>query len=181
METMKMNLETTKNKMPKKARIFFDKLQNYLDTKVYYYGSIQRFDYLPECSDIDAAIFTDNFESTILKLQNFLNVKKKDSFKKFIIKLDAFNNIAFGYKIKYEDKDDVFTAEIAIYNVKDKKKALEEQITKCDIPNYVSFLLYILKNLYYRFHVLPFNVFFSLKKFCLNELVNGKDSEYIIL
>ena len=181
MEKTKMNLAITKNNMPKNARIFFDKLQNYLDTKVYYYGSIQRFDYLPECSDIDAAVFTDNFESTILKLQHFLNVKKKDSFKKFIIKLDAFNNIAYGYKIKYEDKDDTFTAEIAIYNIKDKKKALEEQITKCDIPIYISILLYILKNLYYRFHILPFNVFFSLKKFCLNILVNGKQSEYILL
>ena len=173
-------METTKNNMPEGAQKFFTKLQNYLDTKIYYYGSIQRFDYIPESSDIDVSIFTDNFDNTILKLQHFLNVKRSN-FKKFILRLECCNKVAYGYKIKYIDTHDKFTAEIAIYNVKDKQDSLKEQLIKCDIPNYVSFLLYILKTLYYRFHILPFNIFISLKRYCINILVNGKQTEYILL
>jgi len=173
-------METTKNNMPESAQKFFTKLQNYLDTKIYYYGSIQRFDYIPESSDIDAAIFTDNFNSTILKLQHFLN-EKRSNFKKFILRLECCNKVAYGYKIKYLDKYDKFTAEIAIYNIKIKEDALKEQLVKCDIPSYISFLLYILKTLYYRLQILPFNVFISLKRYFINILVNGKDTEYILL
>ena len=173
-------METTKNDMPENAKIFFTKLKNYLDTPIYYYGSIQRFDYISERSDIDAAIFTDNFNSTILKMQNFLN-EKRSSFKKFLLRLECCNTVAYGYKIKYEDKHGKFIAEIAIYNEKIKQEALKEQLVKCDIPFYISFLLYILKTLYYRFKILPFNVFISLKRYCINILVNGKDTEYILL
>jgi predicted nucleotidyltransferase len=69
-------METTKNKMNPFAEKFFKKLSDYLDTKIYFYGSIQRNDYFPNSSDIDADIFTDNESSIINKLQNFLGVKK---------------------------------------------------------------------------------------------------------
>ena len=69
-------METTKNKMSHFAEKFFHKLKNYLDTKLYYYGSIQRNDYFPNSSDIDVDIFTDNEQSTITKLQNFLHPMK---------------------------------------------------------------------------------------------------------
>ena len=53
-------METTKNEMSPYAKQFFDKLSKYLDNKFYFYGSIQRLDYFPEYSDIDADLFTDN-------------------------------------------------------------------------------------------------------------------------
>lgn len=173
-------MENTKNNMPENAQKFFTRLQNYLDTTIYYYGSIQRFDYISDCSDIDAAIFTENFDSTILKLQNFLN-EKRSSFKKFVLRLECCNKVAYGYKIKYQDKYDTFTAEIAIYSEKIKDSALKEQLGKCDIPFYVSLLLYILKTLYYRLQIIPFKTFISLKRYCINILVNGKDTDYILL
>ena len=67
-------METTKNKMPEYNNIFFEKLKNYLDTKLYFFGSVQRPDYFQKGSDIDVAIFTDNIKSTVTKLQSFLNV-----------------------------------------------------------------------------------------------------------
>ena len=66
-------METTKNELSPYSKTFFKKLSNYLDTKIYYFGSIQRNDYFPKSSDIDIDIFTDNEKSTILKLQNYLN------------------------------------------------------------------------------------------------------------
>ena len=58
-------METTKNIMPEYNRIFFEKLKNYLDMKIYFFGSIQRDDYFPKNSDIDVALFTHNIKSTI--------------------------------------------------------------------------------------------------------------------
>ena len=53
-------METTKNELPYKLKRFFYKLENDLDTKLYFYGSIQRNDYVAGKSDIDVSIFTDN-------------------------------------------------------------------------------------------------------------------------
>ena len=79
-------METTRNELPPYAKEFFYKLSNYLDTKIYFYGSVQRPDYFPASSDIDVDIFTDNESSTISKLQYFLGVEKF-KFKKFLYKL----------------------------------------------------------------------------------------------
>jgi len=69
-------METTKNKLPENYNIFFNNMSNYLDTKIYYYGSVQRQDYLYNSSDIDIDIFTENELSTIYKLIHFLDIKK---------------------------------------------------------------------------------------------------------
>jgi predicted nucleotidyltransferase len=69
-------METTKNKLSPYATTFFNKLGNYLDTKLYFYGSIQRDDYFTNDSDLDVAIFTDNTSSMLSKMINYFNIKK---------------------------------------------------------------------------------------------------------
>ena len=95
-------METTKNIMPEYNNIFFDKLKNHLDLKIYFFGSVQRDDYFPKDSDIDVAIFTDNIKSTIFKLQSFLH-KDYNDFKKFVWKLNNDNRLVKGYKIMYKE------------------------------------------------------------------------------
>jgi len=80
-------METTKNKLTHQEEVFFNKLSNYLDTQLYFFGSIQRDDYLPKSSDIDVDIFTENENSTITKMMNFLNVERS-KFKKIIWKIN---------------------------------------------------------------------------------------------
>ena len=77
-------METTKNELPQYAKQFFTKIGIYLDTPIYYFGSVQRDDYFPGLSDIDVAIFTDNnIKSLIIKLQTFLS-KDYNEFKSFV-------------------------------------------------------------------------------------------------
>ena len=76
-------METTKNQLTPYESNFFNKLKIYLDTPLYFYGSIQRDDYKSGYSDIDIDIFTENMNSTIVKLQNFFN---SNQYKKIIIK-----------------------------------------------------------------------------------------------
>jgi hypothetical protein len=67
---------------------------------------------------------------------------------------------------------------MAIYDEKIKEEVLMEKRSKNNIPDYVCVLLYIIKLLHYKWKILPFDVFYQLKKICLNYLVEGKD--YII-
>jgi hypothetical protein len=172
-------METTKNELPPYAKQFFHRLGNYLDNKIYFYGSIQRNDFFPESSDIDTEIFTDNESSTIIKLQNFLGVKRYE-FKKFIYKLHKTNKIVYGKKIKYNDPKNNFKTEISIYHEKDKHDVLTEHNSKVLLPFYVSFLLIFLKMLYYNIGILPKNIYIFLKKFVMNYMVEGEDVEFIV-
>ena len=67
-------MNAIRDDFPKDIKIFFKQLQNYLDTDIYFYGSVNRTDYVPGKSDIDVAIFTDNEYSVITKLQHFLKI-----------------------------------------------------------------------------------------------------------
>jgi hypothetical protein len=172
-------MENTKNKMPEFAENFFKKLGNYLDTKIYFFGSIQRADYFPGSSDIDADIFTDNENSTLLKMQNFLGVKRHE-FKKFVYRLHKTKKMVHGYKIQYHDKIHNFSTEISIYNEKVKDFVLQEHLSKIDLPFYISILLIILKTLYYQFGILPKPVYYFFKKLIMNYMVEGMDTEFIM-
>jgi len=172
-------METTKNELPPYAKQFFYKLKSYLDTQIYYYGSIQRNDYFPQSSDIDVDVFTDNESSTISKLQTFLGVEKF-KFKKFVYNLHKSNKIVYGKKIKYEDKKNNFTTEISIYLNKDKEGVLLEHNSKRILPIYVSYLLIFLKTIYYKLGILPNNIYIYFKNILMDHMITGKKSEFII-
>lgn len=171
-------METTKNKLPVFAEHFFKKLGDYLDTKIYYYGSIQRSDYFPDSSDIDVDIFTENENSTITKLQHFLKIDRNE-IKKFIYKLNKTKKVVHGYKIKYTDETNNFSTEISIYNEKNKQEVLLEHLSKTDLPFYISILLVILKTLYYKFQILPSSVYYFFKKIIMNYMVEGQDTQFV--
>jgi len=171
-------METTRNELSPYAKNFFYKLSTYLDTKIYFYGSVQRCDYFPLSSDIDVDIFTDNESSTITKLQIFLGVEKY-KFEKFLYKLHKTNKIVYGKKIKYEDKENNFSTEISIYSENEKTNVLEEHNSKTNLPFYISFMLMFLKYFYYNLGIIPKQIYKYLKRFVMNYMVEGQDVEFI--
>jgi predicted nucleotidyltransferase len=171
-------METTRNEPSPYASFFFKKLGTYLDTKIYYFGSIQRNDYFPKSSDIDIDIFTENESSTISKLQNFLGLQKAE-FKKFVYKLHKTNKVVYGHKVKYKDEVNLFSVEISIYNEKNKKDVLIEHNSKIVLPFYISCMLVLLKYLYYTIGILPKGIYKYSKKIIMNYMVEGEDDEFI--
>jgi hypothetical protein len=171
-------METTKNKLPPFAQSFFKKLSIYLDTPIYFYGSVQRNDYFLKYSDIDVDIFTNNENSLVNKIQNFLNISKQD-FKKFVYKLHITKELVNGIKIKYEDIDNNFSTDISIYNKKYKESVLIEHNSKVQLPFIISTLIIILKFIYYQLNILPSEMYLSIKKFLMNFCVEGKDVEFV--
>jgi hypothetical protein len=173
-------METTKNKLSPFAEDFFNKMRNYLDNKLYFYGSIQRYDYFPESSDIDVDIFTDNENSTIIKIQNLLGVERNE-FKKIIYRLQKTNKVVHGHKIKYEDEENDFTCELSIYNENIKEEILKEHVSKTNFPYYITALLVILKTLYYKIEIMPTFLYFYFKNLILNMAIReGKPTDFIL-
>lgn len=173
-------METTKNEMSEYGKFFFTNLSNYLETKIYYYGSIQRYDFYPNSSDIDVDIFTDNINSTKQKIINFLEIKNYE-IKRFVYKLKTSNKLVYGYKVKYENPINFFSTEISIYNENDKFDVLKEHNNKINLPIYVTILLVILKFMYYSLGIIPKDTFKTIKHFIINNLIDGEAAEFVTI
>ena len=172
-------METTNNEISPYARRFFSRLSNYLDTKLYFFGSVQRYDYF-QSSDIDVDIFSDNLESTLSKMRNFLHVKKEE-FKKIIWRLKTKNKVITGYKIMYLQPEHNFAAEFSIYEEKYKDDILSIHKSKSSIPFYATFILIIVKFLYYTLNIIPSSLYSSCKKFFLNGGIGRIDEEFVVI
>lgn len=173
-------METTINKLPPYAENFYRCLNNYLGTNVYFYGSIQRADYFPEDSDIDVAIFTDNVPSIINKLSTFLK-KKKNEFRRFVIKPINSNQIAIGHKCMHVEKENNFKTEFSIYDEKYKVDVLKEYNIKNNLPFYSVFLLQILKFVYYKLNIISYDLYAHLKDIAINKLTGLNNGSFVIL
>ena len=171
-------METTKNKLTPYEEYFFNNLRYYLDTPLYFYGSIQRADYKSQQSDIDVDIFTDNEKDIMLKLQNLLNIEKNE-FKRVVYKVDKLNVVAYGYKTKYVDEKNKLSVEIAIFNIKYKKAILYEHKGKFDLPYVLSLILIFFKFLHYDLCILPLNYYRKIKKFFINNCYDNSESEFV--
>jgi len=169
----------TKNKLPKNTIQFYEELSNYLDTKIHFYGSVQRDDYFPNHSDIDVVIFTDNEKSTIEKLKHFLNAEK-GKVKKVFWKLRT-NRFVRGHKIKYVDKETNFQTEFSIYNVTYKDDVLKNHMEKTVIPYYATILLMIIKFLYYKIPLLSKSIFLYLKNKILSVGIGLPEEDFIVI
>jgi hypothetical protein len=165
--------------LPRNIKDFFYNLKNYLDTELYFYGSINRSDYIHGKSDIDLAIFTDNEYSIINRLQHFLHAQKSD-FKKVIWKLEG--HMIYGFKIKCDPNLlDGAECEIAIYN-NDFKDILKYEFQRNDnVPIFLFIILYILKFFHYTIPIIPKNIYVKIKRIMFNKIMNKKDSEFLLI
>jgi len=161
--------------LPENVKKFFKSLAYYLDTDLYFYGSVMRSDYIPGKSDIDVAVFTDNESSVMSKLQHFLHVKRSD-FDKVLWKLNG--TMIYGYKIKVER----INSEIAIYNNEFKDIIISDfKIPLTNKTILTTILLYLLKLFYYQVPLIPSAKYIQLKRYILNEMMVKKESVFFIM
>ena len=159
-------MEYTKNKLPIKTQEFLNKMKEYLDTKLYFYGSVQRLDFFPNKSDIDICIFTDNTQTMIHKLSSFLHIDKKRIKKIFLNIKNNLNRyeIVYCYKGVYKNPKLNLILEITVCNEKYKKNILLNNYIKgINISVYIVFLLFILKFIYYYLNIIPFKYYNKYK------------------
>lgn len=173
-----MNINSLPNNVPKYIKDFFHNINDYLDTELYFYGSITRGDYIPDKSDIDVMIFTDNEYSTISKLQQILHAKRK-KFRKVVWKLNG--QMIYGYKIETLELTGI-QSEIAIYNTNFKELLMGELLRPLKNQNpIINLLLYILKFLYYKIEIIPNEQYKWLKRKLLNDMMGQSNSKFLLI
>jgi hypothetical protein len=186
METIHKN-----NRLSEHASDFFNRLRNYLDTKLYFYGSILRTDYLPGQSDIDVDIFTDNEAQIISQMSAFLHIPKQ-KFKKIILRSSSSklnnnlfqngspsSNLIHGHKVTYYDMDNSLKVEFSIYNEKNKREILMVHLSKSNLPIHASFLLWILKILFYHLQLISTENYRFLKHNTLSLLIGIPETDFV--
>jgi len=174
-------MDYTKHKLSRRARDFFHRLSDYLDTKLLFYGSIQRDDYVEGSSDIDVAVFCENPSSTMSKMEHFLKVPRRD-FKKFVWRLYVVKDrVVYGHKFHYENAEEGVNAEFTIYDEKFKDDVLREHLGKIVLPFYCSWFLIFIKCLYYQMGILPKSWYNYLKKKTLSRGLGRPDDQFLVL
>ena len=168
-------MEYTKNKIPDDIQNVINKFKKYIDTNIYYYGSVQRDDYFINNSDIDILIFTDNTEAMIHKVSHFFHIKKKNIRK---IVWNYNNKLIQAYKVMYYSNNPNFRLEIIISDEKYKKKILDYQrMPIYNMTFYISLLLIILKYFYYNWQILPSSYYKYYKQIIFNH-IRGEESSF---
>jgi predicted nucleotidyltransferase len=171
-------MNTIPSVLPMNLQTYFINLKNYLDTELYFYGSVVRGDYIKNKSDIDLCIFTDNEQSILNKLKFYFHIQSKD-IKKVIKKSQHDDLILYGYKIKFI-VDDV-KCEIHVYNENFKNNLLNEMQAPLRSPFYANIFLYILKFFYYIIPILSKNSYISIKKYYINNFIKFDNTLYFVL
>lgn len=153
------------NKMTESQIEFIQKLKANVSQDLHIYGSITRFDYIPQKSDIDLDIFSENIPSTISTLCAILDIPK-EKIKSIILKLNEI--VVKGHKLSYKNPIDNSAFEISIYNSKDKLLILDDHKTDDRMPFYIVGILFVIKFLYYIVGILPNSVYKRCKQFLMN-------------
>ena len=173
-----MELNSVKKKLSKKSKQYLSTFSEYLDIPFYYFGSILRDDYVAGASDVDIDIFTDNEESTIAKILNYLNMPQCQVKKVIWILRDK--TTTYGYKIQ-QTLDDLNIFEYSIYNKRFKDKILSEHRGKIILPVYISLCLKLLKTLYYTLHIISNKTYAETKRFMLSYGLGQSDEDKFLV
>jgi hypothetical protein len=122
-----MELEDIKTKLNKNQYNYFLGLEEQIELPLYFIGSITRSDYLPDKSDFDIEIFTDNILSTKLKVEYLFNSQDKPG---KIIYFYVNNQPVSGLKYYFKDKTRDIKFDFAVYNNECKELLLHQRKKK---------------------------------------------------
>ncbi len=167
--------DAIQKRLSENQKIFFNKLTNYIEDEIHFYGSIRRFDYIPGKSDIDVDIFTDNENSLIYKLCDLLHFKKND-FRRVVYKING--RIVNGYKCKYDNPENDIMVEMSIYDKNIRDVVIEQHDKASKLPFVVLLFLYILKYFYYKFGIISDDTYKKCKHYLMHM---SSERNFIIL
>jgi len=171
-------LENIRYKLREKDYYFLKNIQMYIDNELYFYGSVARYDYFPEKSDIDIIIITENVDSTIKQLQNHLNISK-DAIERIVNHMDN-KSMSYAYKINYSNLDNDLALEIFIYDEKYREMIINDIEKKNNLPIYIVIVLCILKVLSYYLRIIPDDAYKYIKNSINNLYLYNTTQKHMI-
>ena len=135
------NMEDIRDRLGEYKYNYFNSLQNYLETELYFFGSIKRVDYFSNASDIDIIVITDNVKSILSKIQTYLNISKDNTQKIFQQHSVYDKGIITGYKIKYKNDENNIEFDLLIYDEKFRNIVLQNINNINNFPLYMIIIL----------------------------------------
>lgn len=165
------SLTKTKNKLPEHVQSFLKRIQKEFHVVFYYFGSIQRDDYLLGLSDIDIDVFPKNKSAKdfAIHLANYLHLPVL-KIKKIQWQIPINNQIITGYKFKYTFHENL-KIEFSVYPESSKLFVLYHHAQKLILPFWISWLLILLKILFYKYNLISSDFFFSTKRFLMSSAI----------
>lgn len=174
-------MQSTKNPLSLQEEVFLKGAQSQINLPFYYFGSIQRQDYLPGYSDIDVDIFTPNVEDSLKKIEDYcrqLSPERIRSPKKIVWKLQS-GRIVYGRKYHYRDSS--VNVEFSIYPSQYQSAVLHDHLLKMDLPWYCILLLLIWKTFFYQLPLFSLDTYRWLKKKTMTFCVGLPDETFVTL
>lgn len=163
-----MQISHLRGKLHEEEIKFLNRMQNFMGTPLYLYGSLFRFDYLYDKSDLDLFMTTSHFHTAVTKLTQFLGIDYSQV--KYVKIEDKRRNRAmYGYKVKYhyESENHSKTMEIYIHNKIDKEFLRDTHYRHMQVNQILIFCLFLLKYCHAYFF-LPTSVLSYLKRHLFN-------------
>ena len=142
---------------------FFTNLQNYIDSELLFFGSIKRFDFFQNSSDIDIIIITDNVNEMISKVHHYLQLKKTEVKKIYQRFSNNSGGVITGYKIKYNEPANDCAFDLLIYDEKYREPVTQNINDINNMEPYMVAILYIMKYVYYRLGLMTNSMYLYLK------------------
>jgi len=173
---MRYDTNINQNMTPEMRR-YFKKVEEDLGIKLYFYGSIHRYDYFPNESDIDIDIFAENIDSMSFQLKQYFHVKSK-KVKKIMTYINGIP--IHGYKFAYFEPRLRLKCEFSVYPTRHKQLILKEHMKKTNVPFIGIFLLVILKTLFYSLKIIDLKSYKITKKHILSHVIGYTDPPFII-
>jgi hypothetical protein len=156
-------MEAIKDRLGEYKYNFFKNLQNYLDTELIFFGSVNRLDYFKDSSDLDIKIITDNVSNVLSRVKNYLHINENDVKKVYQNFKEFSSDLLIGHKIKYTDIEHNLSFDILIYDEKYRDTILKEVNDSNNMPFYIVFVLYILKFIYYNLGLMSSSYYVYIK------------------
>ena len=164
-------MEEIKGRLTEHNFYFLKKMEEYIENKLIFFGSIKRCDYIQENSDIDIVIISDNVKNTISRLKNFLNIDN-NKIRRIFQKLPDTSNLVYGYKTNYDDENNNLSLEIIIYDSKYKESIMKSVNNINNFPFYLSYTLLFIKLLYYKSNIISTETYKYIKKLLMENYLN---------
>ena len=157
-----MELEELKDKLNKNHYNYFLQLKEQINLPLYFLGSITRCDYIKDKSDLDIEVFTDNIDSTILKIECLFDYYQRKTKRRFII--FEINKIPIsGYKYYFKDNKRDISFDFTIYNTSCKNIVLHHRSIQQNIPYILNLFLLMIKVLYYYLNIISNSAYSYIK------------------
>lgn len=166
---MDINNTFIKSRLTEEQILFIENLQDLIQTKIYFYGSIERKDYFNGKSDIDIDIFPANVQSTLFKLRQVGMVPNNEV--KYV-KWSLFMPEKHKFKcIKVSVKNNNVSLEINIYNQNKRNEVLNARKYQLQQFNTgLQYILMIFKKMHYEYGIITIDTLMKIKIFLYNNI-----------